>query len=129
MIATVKCEICLEDSIAKIKTDAFFFPMTGEQFLSPDTLHDFPPPFPPAATWEDMRCPYCRLRPFTSEDYVSTDIGLIYAKTPEPEPVIEKVELSEEEKAKPFKCPYCDHRSKAQHHLNLHVKFSHKDKV
>ena len=69
----IYCEICHE-KIAQADLDTMRAPMRGSMFFSPDPFHDFPAPFPPEATWEDMKCPICQHRPFIHEGRVSVKV-------------------------------------------------------
>ena len=64
----VKCEIC-DEIIASVNMGILHKPMTGWMFMPKDNHHNFPPPFFNTSDWKEMRCPYCRKRPFQSPDY------------------------------------------------------------
>jgi hypothetical protein len=69
------CEICRQ-VIGVFDTDVVEHPIRGAMFESKDPKHGFPPPFTsPGLEWTDMRCPYCKRRPFFSKDYIWTTEG------------------------------------------------------
>lgn len=92
-ILSIFCEVCGE-KIATADMHTLQIPLKGSQFLSPDAWHGYPPPFEPGATWEEMRCPYCRRRPFLSETAVKTASGIY-----ELPKLTEKKEVAEESEA------------------------------
>lgn len=70
MIVEIYCDICTT-KIANAELDSLDFPLRGRMFLSPDVLHEAPPPFDdPTVDWEWMRCRMCRFRPFIFEDRI-----------------------------------------------------------
>jgi len=88
----IRCQICGEP-IALANPLHLHRPMIGAMFLSPDPHHGFDPPFEPGTEWLGMLCPYCRKRPFITEDEVLTDEGIY--KVPEESPVITESVLEE----------------------------------
>ena len=98
----IRCQICGEP-IALANPLHLHRPMIGAMFLSPDPHHGFDPPFEPGTEWLGMLCPYCRKRPFITEDEVLTDSGVYrvpegpnpfdatpFDATPEPSPLSEE---------------------------------------
>jgi hypothetical protein len=84
----ITCQICKE-FIGEADPEILVLPINGTMFHSPDPFHGFPPPFAQSeyVRWEEMRCPYCRQRPFLSPEEVMTTDGLFLIKPPEsPEP-------------------------------------------
>lgn len=67
-IEQVKCQVCFE-IIGKCVMENFDIPMKGSMFISKDTKHGYPPPFPRDFEWKDLRCPVCLKRPFFDEHY------------------------------------------------------------
>jgi len=90
---SIYCEICGE-KIATADMHTLRHPLKGSQFLTPDSWHGYPPPFDPGATWEEMRCPYCRRRPFLSATAVMTGDGIYEVPRPE-----DKKEVTRESEA------------------------------
>lgn len=76
------CEICTE-TVGVIVREKLAYPLRGEMFKSPDPFHGFSDPFPPEQTWEEMRCGYCRCRPFIAEDRILTDRGYLAVDAPQ----------------------------------------------
>jgi len=74
------CEFCRE-KIGIFKPENLKVPMDSTMFESIDKHHNFPPPFPTipgrgeTLKWENAKCPFCRLRPFTYPDKVMTPTG------------------------------------------------------
>ena len=101
------CEYCYQPigyvDMAKLDT-----PMTPGMFYSLYPDNGVPDPFHPSLTWRDFRCPYCRLRPFLNEDYLSLidDAG--------------NMSRIKAQKAEVFSCPDCgreyQHRSSLVRH-------------
>jgi hypothetical protein len=73
-IEKVKCEICFE-IIGKCDMSKFSAPMTGNMFLPKDHKHGYGPPFILNEPWEDMKCPYCRHRPFLNPNFFLNEKG------------------------------------------------------
>lgn len=71
---TLKCELCSAE-IGLFDPEVVRFPIKGHMFESIDERHGFPPPFHPSMTWEEMRCPMCRYRPFYTKDSILTTEG------------------------------------------------------
>ena len=77
------CEMCRE-FIGRFHTEEIEEPITGAMFHSKDPRHGFPPPFiTPGIQWENMRCPYCRLRPFLAKGLIFTTEGYWSTETKE----------------------------------------------
>ena len=74
------CAICNEH-ISTADPLTLHRPLSGAMFASPDLWHGFAPPFDPGTEWLGMLCPYCRHRPFITEDEVLTEDGIY--KVPE----------------------------------------------
>lgn len=119
----VICEIC-QEKIAEAKADDIRLPLKGSQFLSPDSRHGFPPPFDPEAEWEDMRCPYCRRRPFLRRDSILTSDGVLWIRTEAEPQAVEKMQQSETSEAEAIVCEECGktfkHRLALGSHLRMH---------
>jgi hypothetical protein len=62
-IINVQCEVCKEH-IGKIDIANLVPPLKGSDFFAKNQKNGYPPPFHPSLTWEDLRCPMCRKRPF-----------------------------------------------------------------
>lgn len=73
-ILTLMCEVCGED-LGFFNTQTLGSPMTGAMFTSLDPERDFPRPFPVELEWIDLKCPYCRTRPFIETRKVMTPLG------------------------------------------------------
>jgi hypothetical protein len=70
--------------IGKFYPEDIAEPITGAMFHSKDPRHGFPPPFQsPGLYWENMRCPYCRLRPFLAKQLIFTTEGYWSTETKE----------------------------------------------
>jgi hypothetical protein len=69
------CELCRQH-IGNFWEEEVEEPIKGAMFHSKDPAHGFPPPFRSSGLeWKDMRCPYCRNRPFISEGVILTAEG------------------------------------------------------
>jgi len=68
------CEICTY-VYATVGTETLRFPLQGEMFLSPDPVHEVPPPWPyPNFGWLEMKCPVCHNRPFVSDKWITIEV-------------------------------------------------------
>ena len=74
-IEQVKCEVC-QEIIGKIDMGNFKPPLHGSMFFAKNEKNDYPPPFHSSLPWEDLRCPYCRKRPFYSRNYITNEKGI-----------------------------------------------------
>ena len=70
------CEICRE-KIGIVDEDKLDKPVLPEMFVTLDPEHKRPAPFVNQTCWRDMRCPYCRKRPFINESEILTDGGKV----------------------------------------------------
>ena len=69
------CEMCRQH-IGNFWEEEVQEPIKGAMFHSKDPVHGFPPPFRSSGLeWKDMRCPYCRNRPFISQGIILTTEG------------------------------------------------------
>lgn len=69
------CEMCRQH-IGNFYEDEIQEPIKGAMFHSKDPVHGFPPPFRSSGLeWRDMRCPYCRNRPFITQGVLLTSEG------------------------------------------------------
>ena len=73
-IELVKCEVC-QEIIGKIELSQFKPPLHGSMFYAKNKKNDYPPPFHPTLSWEDLRCPYCKKRPFYSRNFIINEKG------------------------------------------------------
>ena len=71
----VYCEIC-GHHLAYADVDVLALPLKGSMFQSP-MPGQLEAPFPPEIDWEDMFCPLCRKRPFTRDDRIKTQGGML----------------------------------------------------
>lgn len=77
------CEICGE-VIGQFDPEKLSLPLKGSMFLPKDIEHGFPPPFPDALEWVDLRCRMCGKRPFLEQDRVMTPEGYWMCNAPMP---------------------------------------------
>ena len=97
-IKTLVCEICAE-IIAVFDVRELSMPVMGGMFKSKDPEHGLGDPFPADITWEHMKCPYCRNRPFivpegkeevgpervlTTEGLVEIEVAIQAVEPPKP---------------------------------------------
>lgn len=75
-VALVLCQICHE-TIAAVNLDTLDVPLTGDSFMSYDTLHSVLNPFIGMTSFLDMKCPVCRFRFADEEAAILTDNGFI----------------------------------------------------
>lgn len=69
------CELCRQH-IGNFWEEEVQEPIKAAMFHSKDPAHGFPPPFRSSGLeWRDMRCPYCRNRPFITEGVILTSEG------------------------------------------------------
>ena len=70
----VLCDFCRQPfcytDISKLSV-----PMTPGMFSSLMPENGVPDPFHSSLTWQDFKCPYCRLRPFEKEDEITIEIS------------------------------------------------------
>jgi hypothetical protein len=115
----IRCQICNEP-IAQANTLHLHRPMVGAMFLSPDPFHGFDPPFAPNTDWLGMLCPYCRHRPFITEDEVLTDTGIYRV----PGPMITEDEVPPLEPESPtwLECEVCGKSIKGAGPMASHMR-------
>jgi hypothetical protein len=94
----IKCDIC-DEIIATADTEDLFQPITGAMFKSPDSFHGMDAPFHLSLTWETMRCPICRIRPFMVDYEIMTTDGAY--QIPEKKQEIIEPDAIEEPKGDP----------------------------
>jgi len=72
----VLCEVCITP-IATTDPAILHLPLDGSMFRSVDPVHGFPAPWfeDKAYTWEAMRCPLCKFRPFVEPNRIRTEDG------------------------------------------------------
>lgn len=103
------CEYCYQP-IGFVDLDKLADPMTPDMFSSLMPENGVPDPFHPSLEWIDFKCPYCRLRPFITEGWMS----LIDDRGNQT-----RIDISKIEKKKEYKCE-CGKVCKSEAGLKRH---------